>query len=184
MMDIDLTKKIVGHAERDAIHVAVVPLIVGEKYMRAGQLFRLRHNTHIALSAHTEEDAVGVISPFLTEFIKEGDQVWGLLWPNSVTGMRHHWFHPMFDEAQPAQSESEQWLRDFADSWNFDFGELIENASNVDSDWRYVTARGIDLHSKEELDEDYYLFWHHLEKFTGKKFSDEDKENMGWSCSC
>ena len=25
--------------------------------------------------------------------IKEGDIFWGLLLPNTVTGMRHHWFH-------------------------------------------------------------------------------------------
>lgn len=186
MSNVQLGQKITSAAERDAVHVALIPLVIGkEDYLHQGSLFRIKYGTHnVALRGHTREDSLGVIDPFLDEYLSEGDRCWGVLFPNMVTGMRHHWFHPAFDNVGVPKNIHESWLRDFACRWNFDWDELMAAATDTDEDWRYVVARGTDLHSKGELGEDHSLFWHHLEAFLDRTFTDEEKDGMGWSCTC
>lgn len=82
--------------------------------------------------------------------------------------------------------QSEKWLRDFAERWNFDFPELIRAASAAatPTTYNYAVARGIDLHSPRELGQDHDLFWSHLEVYTGKRFNVEHQRLFTWSCSC
>ncbi len=187
--DIQLGKKITTPQQRDAVHVAIVPLIAGEDHLYPGQRFRLKYGTsNIAMCAdYNDEDAVGIIDPFLENnaHVRAGDQVWGMLFPNTVTCMRHHWQHPAFEaeNVEITDDEHELWLREFCDEWNFDFNDLI-SAGTSTGDGRYVTARGKDLHSVVELGEDHALFWLHLEGYTGQQFDSEHREGMGWSCSC
>jgi len=186
--DVKLGELIVGPAERDAIHVAVVPLVAGEE-LYSGSKFRLAFgSTQVALRGdYNDKDsgnpAIGVVDPFLGDlYIRKGQRFWGVLFPGTVTGMRHHWQHPAFDHPPKAGNEHELWLRQFADKWNFDFEELI-SAGKGDSE--YVVAQGVDCHSKNDLDDDEHtLFWHHLEAHVGKEFDTEHRDNMGWSCSC
>ncbi len=186
MSDIELGKLITTPQERDAVHVAIIPMIAGEE-LYPGQRFRLKYGTtDVAMCAdYNEEDAIGIIDPFLVnnDRITEGVEVWGMLFPNTVTGMRHHWQHPAFANVERTDDEHELWLRNFCDEWNFDFKELID-AGIGDDDWRYVVARGHDLHSPGELGEDLDLFWRHLEGYTGRKFDAGHREGMGWSCTC
>ena len=172
--------------ERDAIHVAVIPLIAGEEYMQSGDKIRLSlENPEVAMSGDYGNH-IGVVDPFLEgSSLKIGDKFWAFLKPGTVTGMRHHWQHPSFEGFQLAANEHELWLRQFCDKWNFDFQELVEAGSETESSWRYVTARGHDLHSASELDPgDEHLFWMHLEAYTGQEFTDDHKREMQWSCSC
>jgi len=172
-------------AQRDAIHVAIVPLKAGCDLWRAGKIKLKYGSTDIALPADYDvKEAIGIVDPFLDQYeVKEGQWFWGILTPGTVTGMRHQWEHPKFDAVQTTSNEHEQWLHDFCDRWNFDYDELISAGVGTDK-WRYVTARGNDLHSRHELGSDYDEFWMHLEALTGKKFDTDHREGMGWSCSC
>lgn len=183
-----LGKLIDSPQQRDAVHIAIVPLIAGE-HLDAGEKFRLAYGTkNIALRGDYNEDSevAGVVDPFLPGWggVEKGQEFWGLLFPNTVTGMRHEWFNPTFDEPAVGKDEHEKWLRGFCDRWNFNFDELITAGVGANPDWRCVVARGIDLHSATELGEDEQLFWEHLEKFTQKTFSQEHRNQMGWSCTC
>jgi hypothetical protein len=186
MKEAKLGQLIDATAQRDAIHIAIVPLIAGETLYR-GDKFRLKFNTHnVALRGdYNTKEALGIVDPFLEDnSIDEGDRFYGVLFPGTVTGMRHQWQHPAFEENKPIKlNEHEEWLRDFADRWNFDYEHLIE-VGTTPGEWRYITARGIDLHNRGDLGEDHDLFWFHLEGMTGKKFDDAHKDEMGWSCSC
>lgn len=184
---IELGKKLdsLNHS-RDAIHIACIPLEAAEDF-RHKRFFKLKFNSNtLAVPADPVYGEVdGIVDPFLTDdwgWINKGEYFWGVLMPNTVTGMRHHWEHPKFDSVREC-TDSELWLRHFAEKWNFDFDTLIEGASGK-GEWRYIVARGVDLHSASELGEDYELFWYHLEKYTGKKISEEDRKDFGWSCSC
>lgn len=188
MSDIDLSKLAPEGSQRDAIHVAVVPLIAGENLHRSDDI-KLSFCKNKAYRCEREcKEAIGIVSPFLEDYtVKAGDRFWAMLYQNTVTGMRHHWSHPSFDTpAANVVSSSEVWLREFADKWHFDYDQLIKEASRKSSnDYdRYIVADGIDLHSRDELGEDYYTFWTHLEVLTGKKFDQDHREDMGWSCSC
>lgn len=185
MTDIVLGKLIDSPQERDAIHVAVVPLIAGED-LYCGTRFKLAFGTtDVALKGnYNEKEAIGVVDPFLSDriIIRKGQQFWGLLFPGTVTGMRHHWRHPSFENIPVAKNEHEQWLRTFCDKYNFDFDELIEAGIGVNE---YVVARGKDLHSSKELETgEETLFWEHLEGYTGRKFDLNHRQKLEWSCSC
>jgi hypothetical protein len=87
------------HQERDAIHIAVVPVmademlrpgqkVVATNYMGDGgrivrKLTGEEHNIHI-----------GVIDPFLTVPVLRGQRCWLYLNPGSITSLRHDWTHP------------------------------------------------------------------------------------------
>ena len=186
--------------DRDAVHVACKKMIAGDDKLDLGSLFKLAYGTtNVALLAdYNEKEAVGVVNPFVnTEFrwgsIKKGNEFWGLLLPGTVNGMTHQWKCPAFDGTGVTRivSEHEIWIREFCDRWNFDYDELIaestaENEEEKDR-WdneHWITARGIDLHSKGELGEDHDMFWMHLEALTGNKFNEDHREKFGWSCSC
>jgi len=173
-------------AERDAIHIAIVPLIAGD-YLRPAEKIKLKYgSTEIALSAeYDEKRAIGIVDPFLPGYeVEKGKRFYGCLFPGTVTGMRHHWQHPLFDNRPKVElNEHEVWLKNFCDQWNFDYDQLIDAGVGT-GEWRYVVANGVDLHSRGELGSDYEEFWTHLEGLTGKTFDNEHREGMGWSCTC
>jgi hypothetical protein len=195
-------QKLRGGEQRDAIHIAIMPVVCGEDYMRAGEEVGLVYGTSNVVKHKASvygQAVIGVIDPFLTtDMVRKGDVVWCFLKPGTITGLRHEWTHPGIDNQQPPANESEKWLRHFAEKWCFDYDEMIGIASNGSVkesfnipglpehtfDNEYITARGRDLHSRQELGEDYDLFWQHMEALTGKKFDAPHREKVGWSCSC
>lgn len=181
-----LGKLIVGGANRDAVHIAVAPMMAGTD-LRIGQKIKLSYGTtDVAIDGtYFEEQAIGIVDPFLDQYyVREGEKFWCFLFPGSVTNMEHRWQHPAFIE-KTVGSEAEAWLRAFSDRWGFYYDDLIEAGVGKDSDWRYVTAHGKDLHGASELEPgEYELFWKHLEDLTGETFSEEHRQGMGWSCTC
>jgi hypothetical protein len=187
-------------AARDAIHIAVAPMIAGEK-LHPGDHVRIMQGTsdHVVQDRSDYDAAsprIGIVDPFIELDYKNdqweippGSRIWVYLYPNTITGLRHEWDHPAFSSSfreTILMPEAERWLRQFADRWNFDYQNMIDAATNPDGEeWgAYITARGIDLHSRGELGEDHDLFWKHLETMTGKTFNEEHREKVGWSCSC
>lgn len=203
--ELGLGQLIVSNKEKDATHIAVVPLVAGDRFY-PGDRFRVSHGTDIAMR-HTDNDYIGVVDPFLSIRVEVGEKFWGFIKPGTVTGMRHEWKHPVFDkiinpvldkinnnkklmaalessntvELDLNKRVAEEWIRNFCDEWYFDYDTLIKEASNPGG---YIVADGIDLHCAGELGEDHDLFWKHLETLTGKRFDDEHKQDFGWSCSC
>jgi hypothetical protein len=176
-------------ALRDAIHIAVAPVVSADDWLSPGDEvgFVLGSNTKVKGKDRVYgQDVIGVVDPFLRDHVRKGERFWVFLLPNTITFLRHHWEHPAFVPAPPPSSDSEAWLRRFADEWNFNYDDMIREASDTSpSEWgHYVVAMGRDLHSRGELGSDEPLFWQHLEAMTGQKFSDEHRENFGWSCSC
>ncbi len=167
---------------RDAIHIAVVPVIAADGLM-GGDHVDLAYGTTNQVKRAADGEGIGVIDPFLKTYLRKGDRCWLFLHPNTVTGMRHEWVHPVFDAPLPMpKSEAEAWLRKFADRWNFDYDEMIATAQEKEGG---VVANGIDLHSASELDAgDEAMFWQNIEAITQQKFDDEHRNNFTWSCSC
>lgn len=187
-----------GEHQRDAIHIAVQPVVAAE---------RLKPGTHVAVitdhddglvHVHRTGEKIGVIDPFLKEPVEKGQRCHMFLYPGTITGLRHEWTHPALLSHVDAHQvrkvtnallgDSEMWLRNFAIKYSLDYHELLRAATEESDDiknfGRYVTANGRDLHGASELGEDHDLFWQHLENYTGKKFDATHRDSMGWSCSC
>lgn len=81
---------------RDAIHLAVEPVIAGQPlkagdhiYLHGGKAFKVPKNSSSAL---------GIVDPFLPSQVKEGQSFWLVVYPRKITSLRHVWSHPSFPE--------------------------------------------------------------------------------------
>jgi hypothetical protein len=95
--------------ERDAIHVAIAPVIAG---------CNLNPGDHVGFLGEVvirkAETLIGIVDPFLMTKVREGEMFYLFLYPNTVTGMRHHWSHPAFEILKQSKnyscSDSENWV--------------------------------------------------------------------------
>jgi hypothetical protein len=185
-----LGQKLKGGEQRDAIHIAILPVLCDDDCLDPGQRVKLVHGTSNMVRAvagpEYDDPGLGIIDPFLPESVERGERVWMFMLPNTITGLRHDWTHPAVDNAAKVTSDSEKWLHSFADRWCFDYDEMIRAALAPDSlaSGQFAVARGRTLHGKSELGEDHDLFWHHLQIITGREYAAEHREKFGWSCTC
>ena len=192
-------KILTRETERDAIHIAVFPATAGHE-LEPGQHVGLKDGRATGL-----KPLLGIVDPFLKGTVPAGAHFWLFLYPNTVTGMRHHWSLAAFDghPGQPVASTSieasEKWLRDFiasADCPSYEVvmaaavGEHKKNADpsndpdgypnyyNSQNDGEYLHFGGRDAHGDIPPE-----FWDHVEVVSGQKIP------SGWrarhfSCSC
>ena len=203
MSDVKLGAVPPEDAERDAIHVAVVPMMAGQTLQPGQRVEKFSDRTAIATSGV----GVGIVDPFRDCAVLCGDTFWLLLHPNTVTGMRHHWSHPGFPDEQtdwktsretiatkrsavtdsPAiepvgtREEHEAWLRKYAENLNCysDPGSAFEQMIKDLRQGR-LHARGSSLHGLYELDDADELRFH-AEQYLGMRI---DWEQFSFSCSC
>src|SRR5690349_12580579 len=101
--------------KRDAIHLAVEPVVAGEM-LRPGHHIQVVKG--IARRTATGQGQ-GIVDPFLPGPVKPGEWFWFVMYPRQVHSLRHVWTHPDFpDEAgtsAPDKTASELWLRKFCE---------------------------------------------------------------------
>jgi hypothetical protein len=177
------TAPISDDSGRDAIHLAVEPVIAAER-LKPGQDVGLLGGGKAGRSTNP----VGIVDPFLKKTIKPGEKFWLVVYPRQITSLRHVWTHPSFEEVPISEADKEQaqkvaerltgshekWLRDFcanADCPGYE--EVMEAAAHSDGEYIHF---GTDAHG-EIPDE----FWDHYEIVTGKKVK---QRATYFSCSC
>lgn len=181
-MDVTVGQLIDGLAQRDAIHVAIAPV-------EAGHL--LQPGDHVSLSdgkaVHMNQGGamIGIVDPFLTEAVQAGQRFYLFLYPNTVTGMRHHWSHPAFD-SRPSMEKSQQFLAAFAERAGLSYDRMIEIVTDYVQSGEVYTERDSERMRDAwyALDEDE--FWKHFKTITG--LAKPDEKDVWWSapfsCSC
>lgn len=170
---IDATQK------RDAIHIAVAPVIASQMLTPGMHVGFLPDGT-VGIC----EETVGIVDPFLRTLLKRGDRFWLFVYPRQITSLRHVWSHPAFAEetektspvASPIQSRSEKWLREYAATLPATYEELMENAGCYVRDGEYW-CQGDRFEGSYLPDE----FWSHYEAVTGEIVSNR---SSFFSCSC
>lgn len=168
-------------AHRDAIHVAVAPVVAAEE-LQPG--WRVWLKVGEAVRSRPETGAVGVVDPFLTTVVKKGQRFWLYLFPGTVTGMRHHWSHPGFPDEEKVsvdssvKAESEKWLRKFSEDNSIDYWDLLDGIENG------TVCFGND--PPNELYSEYGKkeLFHHAENILGKVFTEDQRENVYFRCAC
>lgn len=168
---------------RDAIHIAVAPVIA------AHTLIAARHvgiDQHGHATEHSGEQ-IGIVDPFLKVSIEKGQTFWLFLYPGTITSLRHEWAHPSFQDSvsivQPVSSPSEKWLREFAERVDADYDEMMGVASTHCEGGTELgdhLIEGGKWEGQETPDE----FWTHFTNVTGKNPNTKYGLPGIFSCSC
>jgi hypothetical protein len=169
---------------RDAIHLAVEPVIAGAR-LRAGDHVTLQDG--VAVKANTNR-GLGIVDPFVGGWVLEGERFWLVVYPRQITSLRHVWEHPSFPasgetKVAPADvkihsRESERWLLAFADSKGVGYDEMLMHARDYVKYGEYWSEGGR-FESESVPDE----FWPHYEAVTGETVPESDRGTF-FSCSC
>lgn len=90
-MKIELGKLCPVDAERDAIHIAIAPVIAGDTF---------NPGTHIGFlddgTVGPTKNTIGIADPFLKQTIIRNQRIYLCLYPNTVVRLRHDWHHFSF----------------------------------------------------------------------------------------
>lgn len=181
MDNLGLGKIITGEAHRDAIHVAIAPVVADVLLLPGNRVGLVPGTTDRVTTATTSP--IGIVDPFLVDVVRPGQRCWVCLFPGTVTSLRHEWTHPAF-VATPIggdKAESERWLREYASRMNcYDeadaaFARLIKGLKSGE-----LHARGSDLYGFHDLNDADDLK-HHAETYLGIRISWGD---FSFSCSC
>jgi hypothetical protein len=172
-----LGKLITTMEPRDAIHIAVAPVTAAEKLYPGNHLeFSIAGNVEQVVACNPTR-GIGIVDPFLTQPVLPGQSFWMFLMPNTITGLRHEWTHPAFE--QETKEISVWWLRDFTETYmhGLDYDEVVQGAI----EGSIYSGDDIDYPSDDVVRE----FWKHIEIVTGQKFKFENVEAMHiFRCAC
>lgn len=194
MSDTPIGKLADETSQRDAIHIAIAPVTAGEKLYPGDDVGFRAGDCETAWRTGVIKP-IGIVDPFLKLNVRLGQRFFIFLYPNTVTGMRHHWEHPAFTEAAkpvdapfvPAgvhpheRDEAERWLRDFAAVIDITYEQLIQAGRQWNDHEEYTTQQG-DQSWQDGLYENASAYWSNWEMVTGEKA--KDKAAHFFSCSC
>lgn len=176
---------IIGEGERrDAIHLAVIPMVAMET-MKPGESC----GPVPGGAAPYAVDKLGIVDPFLSAPVRKGERFWFVLRPRLVTSLRHVWSHRAFPDEGGAVSDASP-LPDPVEHARWWITNWAESSPGISLDDAIYGAR-------EYLNHDEYMcdggrwegqqvpkeFWDHYETVTGEKVP-ANKRGGFFSCSC
>jgi len=168
---------------RDAIHIAVCPVIAGED-LKSGNIIALDNGGNVAHLSTISNKAIGIVDPYLGDVvINKSERFWCFLFPRTIISLRHVWEHPDFpSEVIPELSLETKKSQDWMNKYSEELGFSVEKILSRTTDWikkGETWSEGDTFEMKELPDE----FWTHYEILTGIKVSKDKKENF-FRCSC
>lgn len=171
---------------RDAIHLAVEPVVAGE---------RLHPGQHIGIvngvATTKAPKLLGIVDPFLIGFVPEGDKFWLIVYPRQISSLRHVWSHPDFEDEHSIDPEvinrviqklkgspSEEWIRKYASEIDVEYDELISHVKEylVNGESWSEGGHFDGTHLPNE-------FWDHYQIVTNT-IVPGDQRGSFFSCSC
>jgi hypothetical protein len=170
---------IIGPNEkRDAIHLAVLPVMAGAR-LYAGQSISTKDGI-----ATPDPNGIGIVDPFLAAAVQPEERFWMVIKPRLITSLRHVWTHPAFpDEAGVGSPDTEKAaaraaIEVIASSCDIGADEMIEGANRYldRGDYLCEGGRWEGVYVPDE-------FWPHFETLTGRKVP-SDQQGSFFSCSC
>lgn len=181
-----LGKLIEEGAKRDAIHIAVAPVVAAAN-LQPGQhiAFIQEGNTELVGATGPQIGPfIGIVDPFLKEMVLKGQRFWMFLLPNTITSLRHQWTHPAFGatvETDDAREESRRWLESFAE-------RLFSYDPDPDEGTRFDILMAGAEHGGFGTDIEYgpdckptSEFWMHYERYTGREVA---VQHSYFRCAC
>lgn len=178
MENLKLGEIITTEQHRDAIHIAVVPVVASAPIVRGGLVSIAGGQAYNG----SVEDAVGVADPFLrVARVEQGQAFWLYLNPGSITSLRHEWTHPALD-GTPDTAAARKVVQAMAESMGLSYSALMDYGSEHAKGWDdgYVTQMG-DESWRDGFSAE--TFWPAYELLTGEVVPEDKKEHF-FSCSC
>jgi hypothetical protein len=178
-------KKLEAEAHRDAIHIAVAPVIAGVR-LHPGQPIGFEKDGRVGRA----KKLVGIVDPYLTEPVYEDERFYMFLFPNTITGLRHEWSHPAFDGQPEApkvisqtdhKQKSREWLDGHANSMGLTLEAMLDHAQDWIEHENHVVQHGSE-NWRDDFDREN--FWHHYEIYMETSVPAEKKEYGFYCCSC
>jgi hypothetical protein len=80
---------------RDAIHLAVDPIVAGEA-LRPGEHIGIIGGKAYSRYEHRDIKLLGIVDPFLPREVQPGERFWLVVYPRQISSLRHVWEHPDF----------------------------------------------------------------------------------------
>lgn len=169
------------YAQRDAVHVAIIPVTASYE-LTPGERIGVTEDNGVFLSVTHTMKPIGIVDPFLTRNVKPGERFYLCLFPGTVYGMRHHWLHPQFQAKAEPDDEKKVMARlviqKCANDAGLDFERMIYAANDYLDNSKYLCEGGRwDGHWLDDS------FWDAFEAFTGREVPDDDRGSF-FSCSC
>lgn len=173
--------------QRDAIHIAVVPVKIWGKGLKPGMHVGVRELTG-ELWATKSGDPIGVLDPFYKQPFEANQKAWMLLYPGSVVGLRHQYRHPVLDAAlirqetiESLSGASKKRLEEIADSVGITYDELMKGMQHYLATGEAIDTDGWKMMNPEPPED----FWTHYEIVTGQVLPEGKKDKDAvFSCSC
>lgn len=162
---------ITGDQQRDAVHIAVIPIEAGEP-LAPGSRVAIGEGGRGYPGMLMGDGAVGVVDPYLRQVVQPGERFWLFLYPGSIRSLRHEWTHPAFPGKMSA---SETWLRDFAKGCGVPYDGMLKEIEEGGSVWV-----GNDDSSYTWREE--FLF--HAQAVLGEKFTEKHRDGIYFHCAC
>lgn len=159
---------------RDAVHMAIAPVVAGHQ-LQPGQRVAMTDGKAFISPTHR---SIGIVDPFLDGYVDPNERFWLFLYPGSITSLRHHWEHPSLADDMSPRPESEVWLREFAEECGLGYQELMGGAEDWVIGGQYLCCGSL-LEGRGVPD----AFWGHYEAVTGKRVP-SGKQHTFFSCSC
>lgn len=175
--------------DRDAVHVAVVPVEANSILYPAQHVGLAQGRTDLVGSCN---NPIGVVDPFLKDRVHRSERFWLFLYPGTITSLRHAWTHPAFEGegiASP-QATAMAWLEQFCRDHNpgpgcdwedtIHVGQLIAIGQEaIDRDGPMYCGNSQTM--ANALHEHRKKFWENLSIVTGSPQLDD---LPGFKCAC
>lgn len=178
MEQIRIDQLISGDAGKDAIHIAIAPVIASETLLPGAKIgFVEKDNFELVGKV---PNPIGIVSPWLPHHVKKGQKFYMLLNPYTITSLRHEWEHPAFKGDYKVPGKSEMWLLNWANELGMTYQALMDAAQKYIKDGSYYCL------GHETPDQCFYEiedFWRHYEIVSGQKVKEQDK-NSFFHCAC
>jgi hypothetical protein len=182
----ELGKVLDGKADRDAIHIAIAPVVAVEVLKPGEHIGFVEPGNSVKVGRASTRDnttAIGIVDPFLSKPVQPGQAFYMCVYPRTTQNLRHDWSHPAFTAQEVARklgaNESERWLSNFADSMDVGYAELLDNAVHAikHQQWDDLCAN-VDTDMPEE-------FWQHIENVIGSPVPESVKTKVTYiPCAC
>jgi hypothetical protein len=174
--NLKLGQIIVGNQQKDAVHVAVAPVIANEILYPAQKIAFV--NLKLNLVGPSNKP-IGIVDPFLQKPVNPEEQFWMFLNPGSIKSLRHDWVHPAFFENE--KDLAKYWLTNFAEKLGYTFQHVMDigsrciekNGSCVGDD----DAQDIFYKNKEE-------FLKNIAIMLDVPYSEDLYDSVYFTCAC